>query len=322
MRKVFPLVVLPLVVLLTLTSFSGSAGANQGRVTNGTVPTNPMDDWPFVVALVDKSSRGTFCSGTLVAPRWILTAAHCLAYKDRRSTPRNTAVAIGAGRVTSRTRIEGLARVISHPGFSYSDPSCLLFLCWGDDFVDSVRHDIGLLKLRRAVRIPPAILEGSPRASSFMSYEGYSFYMNSNTCTSESVCPPENTVGMRSLEIAGYGSRCYDCVRTGVLLEGKVGVLNDKTCEMSRPGAPARNIICTQYGRRWTMQGQEIHTNVCSGDSGGPLILQGGNNGIEVLGKRILVGVASFSACERGPSSGFFSVRPYFPWIIRQMRTR
>src|SRR3954467_13899014 len=53
------------------------AGANAQAITNGTADGSKH---PAVGALVDYDSRGTayaFCTGTMISPTVMLTAAHC-----------------------------------------------------------------------------------------------------------------------------------------------------------------------------------------------------------------------------------------------------
>lgn len=50
-------------------------GSSREPIINGTAPTSPKDD--AVVALV-YPGYGYFCSGTLITPTVVLTAAHCL----------------------------------------------------------------------------------------------------------------------------------------------------------------------------------------------------------------------------------------------------
>ena len=64
---------LAVVALAALLPLGGSAQAAEHRIIGGTE--SPAGSWPFAVYL-----SGTFysCGGSLIAPDWVLTAAHCI----------------------------------------------------------------------------------------------------------------------------------------------------------------------------------------------------------------------------------------------------
>ncbi|XP_037982410.1 kallikrein-14-like [Motacilla alba alba] len=69
---------------------------------------------PWQVAVLDMYKL--YCGGVLVAPRWVVTAAHC-------TTPGVTTVALGKHRLYAREAGEQrrmVARMVAHPGY---DPS-------------------------------------------------------------------------------------------------------------------------------------------------------------------------------------------------------
>ena len=88
--------------------------------------------WPWMVTL--QKGGGHHCGASLIAPQWVLTAAHCVVDKSRNARGANTyTVAVGAHRLSGIEQRIKVAKVIVHPDY--------------DD--DSMINDVALLKLER-----------------------------------------------------------------------------------------------------------------------------------------------------------------------------
>lgn len=110
------------------------------------------DEMRSTLALVDPGSGAFFCTGTLVAPTVVVTAAHCLMTEDQsrfiQADDAQVGVAVLDARAVPANKRIDIARFAIHPGFAQSplsdDPSGL-----GKD------DDIAVLVLAQPVRDLP-----------------------------------------------------------------------------------------------------------------------------------------------------------------------
>ncbi len=139
------------------------AAAVAGHALEGGLPVN-AGAWPEVVALVDRGTkgagifgselRGVFCTGTVIRPRVILTAAHCVTQpaseQARTDLPSQVSIYRGEGRLNYRGPVAGQVRVtraIVHPGSGAGVDLALLA-------IDQPLP--GVVPLSLQARLPPA----------------------------------------------------------------------------------------------------------------------------------------------------------------------
>lgn len=218
---------------------SRSEQAGNSRIVGGEPAL--AREYPWIAAIGQRDEQGnvtSYCAGTLIAPEWLVTAAHCKVLAGEHAVLGRSDLATTAGQVIE------IVEVIPHPSYDRQ----------------TLDYDIALAKLASAVSIEPIklIAKCEPPAA-----EG-AHASTSNVCE-------EALKRAGSLSIAGWGR----LGKSNFALPDKLQKANVKVAAharcVSNYAAANRVVTDRMFCAHGTNDAGQI-TDACKGDSGGPIV--------------------------------------------------
>ncbi len=258
-------------------TFAGTINPSPEVV--GGEPTT-IEEFPFIAALVLKQNitlpSGTslvagqrWCGGTLIASRWVLTAAHCVNSKNGvlpfKASVDNVAVLLGTDTIPNQiadvSKTVGVSNIIMHPQYH--------------PFTQD--YDVALLQLDQAVSHHRALLPIEEAAKSLITPDTLATVIGWGDISQHDVTSNNQPVFPNQLQ------------------QVSVPLLSNEQCyQYLYPANITDRMLCAGY--------EEGGKDSCQGDSGGPLLVRGVSN------EWIHAGVVSWGmGCAGANSPGVYA---------------
>ena len=280
-------------------SSARAASERFTRIVGGEVAS--AGSWPWQVALVELHDRGggrgagfrQFCGGSVIAPWWVLTAAHCV----DGVRPEELQVLVGTRDLDRGGRLLGVRAIHVHEEYR--------------SVIEG--NDIALLRLAREAGVAEVELPTAERTAAVATpgtsatVTGWGLLRplecKSGTKPGTHRCHPQGGGRGHFVDgLTGEPVKLSD-VRTSKLMEVKLPLVGEETCRAAYPRAAIdERTVCAGLS-----QGGK---DSCQGDSGGPLVVRDGDTWFQA-------GVVSWGqGCAKPGQYGVYtSVGAFERWI-------
>lgn len=275
---------------------SRAASEDFTRIVGGTQARRGAWPWQVAVLLLrrgDNAAEQQWCGGTVIAPRWVLTAAHCV----DGASPRDFEVLVGTHDLERGGRRISLRAIRLHEGYVNAPDG----------------NDIALLKLARPVRVSPVGLADGERISE-LTTPGSMVTVTGWGRLRPLRCKKGEREGVHRCRVRGGGRGHYvddltgrpvdpNDVRTTRLMEVTLPMVGKATCSAVYPGQTIdQTTLCAGL--------RKGGKDSCQGDSGGPLVVRDGKDWVQA-------GVVSWGAgCAKPGKYGVYTnVGAFTDWI-------